>query len=534
MNKALLLILSCLFAIYCSCTIDNLAGGSSQQGNGMIVGSVVSMDGSPAITTIRIHSTDYVQTHEISINADTNFDIKTDSTGHFSISGINPGSYTIEANDLTSLAALRKVIITEQNDTTNVGTVGLKPYARITGIVEDTITGEHPPLYIQVPGLERLSRIDQNGTFSINDLPEGSFNLRIVAFDSTIAPLAAYDIKATSGATASVLILAGWRYSHNIHLNTTTSGANITGTVLNFPTLIRLTAANFDFNQVKNNGTDIRFTKSDYTPLPYEIERWDAVNKFAEIWVKVDTVHGNDSTQYITMHWGNPNAVSYSNETDVFDTTAGFTAVWHLAENSDSIFDATDNFFNGKSFGSTSSKGIIGNSRFFSNGNYIKIPGLLKSPSSITLSAWVKSDTTTRDGQEIISLGDAVSLRMDDLNLGTTGSFYTDSINFEMTGSKKYLAKSGWHFVVFSFNSAKQTQTLYIDGVQCAITNYVYPISYIGQGVDTYIGIHGNSKPYFNLVGQVDEVRVNNIAVTSEWIKLCFMNQKSQNSLVIW
>jgi hypothetical protein len=534
MNKALLMILSCFFAMYCNCTLDPLAGGSSQQGNGMVVGNVVSMSGTPSITTIRIRSTEYVQTHEISTNKDGTYDVKTDSSGHFSISGIDPGTYTIEANDLTSFAALIKVTITEKNDTTNIGTLGLKPYARITGIVEDIFTGEHSPLYIQVPGLERLVQIGQNGTFSIDDLPEGSFNLRIVAFDSTIAPVDVYDIKTTSGNTAPVHILAGWRYSHNIHLNTTTSGANISGNVLNFPVLIRLTAANFDFNQARDNGADIRFTKSNYTSLPFEIERWDAVNKLAEIWVKIDTVHGDDSTQYLTMHWGNLNAPNCSNGTAVFDTSAGFAAVWHLSETSDSAYDATGNAFNGKNFGSTSSTGMVGNSRLFSNGTYIKIPGLLKSPSNITLSAWVKSDTTTRDGQEIISLGDAISLRMDDLNLGTTGSFYTDSINFEMTGSKKYLAKSGWHFVVFSFNSEKQVQTLYIDGVQCAITTYVYPVSYIGQGIDTYIGIHGNGKPYFNLVGQVDEVRVNNIAVTPEWVKLCFMNQKAQNSLVIW
>jgi hypothetical protein len=49
------------------------------------------------------------------------------------------------------------------------------------------------------------------------------------------------------------------------------------------------------FSQAQFGGSDIRFTKADNTFLPYEIERWDSAHSQAEIWVKVDTVFGNDS-----------------------------------------------------------------------------------------------------------------------------------------------------------------------------------------------------------------------------------------------
>jgi hypothetical protein len=32
----------------------------------------------------------------------------------------------------------------------------------------------------------------------------------------------------------------------------------------------------------------------------------------------------------------------------------------------------------------------------------------------------------------------------------------------------------------------------------------------------------------------MDEVRVNNISLSSDWIKLCFMNQKERDALVKW
>ena len=230
-------------------------------------------------------------------------------------------------------------------------------------------------------GLERLAQVRQDGTFAIVDLPEGIFSLRLVAVDSAITPVELSGVNAASGSTASVAIPAdGWRHLRRFRLNTTALGAGVAGNVAHFPVLVRLTGGNFDFSQAKDDGADIRFAKSDTTFLPYEIERWDPVAGLAEVWVKVDTVHGGDSTQSLTMYWGNTDAADSSNGTAVFDTAAGFAGVWHLSDTGDSVHDATGDAFNGTNSGSTASAGMIGNSRNFTNGNYIKISGLLGFP----------------------------------------------------------------------------------------------------------------------------------------------------------
>jgi hypothetical protein len=236
------------------------------------------------------------------------------------------------------------------------------------------------------------------------------------------------------------------------------------------------------------------------------------------------------------MQWGNIHASDSSNSATVFDTTDGFSGVWHLAGNSDSVFsDATGNCFNGQNSGSAAIAGIIGNSRIFSNGNYVKIPGLLKTPSSLTLSAWAQTDTSNGSGQEIVSIGDVALIRMDDNSgIGTMGSFYGDSVNYVATFSKQYLNKTGWHYIVYTFDNITNTQTLYIDGVQTAVTSNTNPLYYLGHGTDTYIGNHGNGKQNFGFIGKIDEVRVNNTPVTSDWIKLCYENQKEAEALVRW
>jgi hypothetical protein len=37
---------------------------------------------------------------------------------------------------------------------------------------------------------------------------------------------------------------------------------------------------------------------------------------------------------------------------------------------------------------------------------------------------------------------------------------------------------------------------------------------------------------YFN--GRIDEVRVSSLALTADWIKLCYMNQKENDFLVVF
>ena len=51
--------------------------------------------------------------------------------------------------------------------------------------------------------------------------------------------------------------------------------------------------------------------------------------KKAALWVLVD-LKGNDNSQSILMHWGNPGAVSAANSKAVFSKEAGFLGVYHL------------------------------------------------------------------------------------------------------------------------------------------------------------------------------------------------------------
>jgi hypothetical protein len=143
----------------------------------------------------------------------------------------------------------------------------------------------------------------------------------------------------------------GWKFSRAIKMDTTASGAGITSNVTSYPVAVILKEANFDFSQAQPQGSDIRFGKSDGTPIPYAIERYDGAGKAAVFWVKLDQVMGNNNTQSFNMYWGNATAKDASDTTKVFSAADGFMGIYHLDEDGNTTpggyKDSSDDPING-------------------------------------------------------------------------------------------------------------------------------------------------------------------------------------------
>ncbi|MCP4711817.1 MAG: DUF2341 domain-containing protein, partial [Planctomycetes bacterium] len=217
--------------------------------------------------------------------------------------------------------------------------------------------------------------------------------------DDTIA--LAQNITIPADSTLTISPYHNWQHKHKITLNTTSSGANINQSVSDFPLLVRLQSQSLSQSQSKSifedshpKGTDIRLSKSNGAPLPYEIEQWDMAAGKAAIWVKIDTIHPNNNTQYIYLYTGNPSlrvsepeaSASRSHGLEsgpaVFDTTNGFTGVWHMnnkPEQDASLLDATTNTHHG-SFDTVMAaenlvEGIVGEALMFDGkDDDIKLP----------------------------------------------------------------------------------------------------------------------------------------------------------------
>jgi biopolymer transport protein ExbB len=392
--------------------------------------------------------------------------------------------------------------------------------------------------YARIFGLERLAVVDRaTGRYDFAEVPAGQYSLRLTATGEGTAPVTVEGVVAPPGDTVRLAPFSAWKFSRTLLLNTTSTGAGVTEDVLGFPVLIRLKPDNFDFSRAKSGGADLRFMKPDNTPLPYEIEQWDSSAGRAALWVRVDTVRGGTPSNIILMFWGNPNAAAAGKGCAVFDTANGYCGVWHLA-NCD---DATSHARNGTGSGLSDTAGIIGRCQYFSGGGYAKIPGLAGTPAAMTLSAWANLDTVQGVGSEVVSVGDAALIRMDDSwhGKGTQGAYFVDTVTDAdsthcVAKSGLFFKKTGWHFLTYTIDPRAGIERLFIDSLPAAVTASPVPIVYGGVGSDVYFGKHGNDKPGFNFTGAIDEVRIASVVRSQGWIRLSYMNQRPDDRLVVW
>jgi hypothetical protein len=320
-----------------------------------------------------------------------------------------------------------------------------------------------------------------------------------------------------------------WTYSKNLYFNTKPSGANVTNNVVKFPILVRLDSTNFDFTTAQDSGQDVRFAKSDGTHLYYQIEKWDNIGQQAFVWVRADTIYGNDSLRYATMYWGNVNVFSMANAKAVFDTGNGFVGVWHL--NNSDFTDATCNHNDATNYGTTDTVGVIGTSRKFvyTNPDSIRVLGLLGSPATVTVSAWVKVEAIDATSGSVVSMGDNVVLE----HKTYIQDAYHYSSGWNTSASTSNLIGAGWSYVTFVCNPGSSSQLIYVNGQQVASAANNAAIAY-NQGPNTLFGRHGNGGTASDFGGIMDEIRIERTNRSVDWIKLSYENQKPVQDLVVY
>jgi hypothetical protein len=534
----------------CGLTPLSSGGGTDFPNTGRVVGALISLDGNPSphskVLLVSRTFNPVADRSPLSVLEDT-----TDGNGMYRFSPADTGEYTITAVQLEERTRAMICGIHVGKDTVRVDPAIMQKPGAITVTLPggaDIANG-----FIYVPGTTLSAMLFGNsGTAMLDSVPAGIIpSVNYGEVERSEVRVIRYDIPVTSGSTTEVLY-PYWNYAKTIFLNTTQTGAAVSGNVLGFPVLVRLSSVNFTFAQARANGDDIRFSKTDGTPLFYEIEKWDSAQAAAAIWVRLDTIFGNNSSQNIMMYWGAPtSSTSGSNGAKVFDTANGFQGVWHFSGPTGSAaIDATANGYNGAPRGTAlpgSVAGIIGNANVFNGGDFYEMPGTARSTlnfpehGTYCVSAWVNTDSLSGEYQMIASKGDKqYNLQFKGATKNWQFTEYQDTTGWDETASRA--VAGSWVYLVGVRSNLKQY--LYVNGV-CADSS-IFTLPFVASDT-TYAERHGyrditnnfmiGKKVDYNawfFMGAIDEVRVSSRALSPEWIKLCYMNQKGADALVIF
>ncbi len=332
---------------------------------------------------------------------------------------------------------------------------------------------------------------------------------------------------------------ANWAHFADLNLDTSPTGANVTATVKDFPILVRLTADNFDFSEARGQGQDLRFARADGAPLAYQIERWDSSKAVAEIWVKADTVFGNTSIQTLRCYWGNPAAADSSNGASVFLNR--HVAVWHMG--GDANTPRANSVSGGQAAlpvnydGDESKPGLIGLADSLDGGgpgDYLDIgDGYQDFSGGFMFSVWAYP-TAVKGYASFLELGNGESADNISLFRDTT----TDDLRFDIynpgasIGSIKASAAislNQWQHLAVTVTSSG-TMNLYKNGDLVSSGTLSNSISGNWRASNFLGKSNGTRDGYFQ--GMLDEPEISNSPHSDSWIKLCYENQKANQTLV--
>jgi hypothetical protein len=530
---------------------------------GSVSGIILDELGNPAAgVVVRLMPSDYDPVTGIS-----NITVLTDTTngmGQYTFGRLDSATYNVEAIDPSNGSKLLIYALEVSGDSVEAP----------LGILEQPGTAVIPwpeflnsdALYLYVPGTgihAYISHADMAaGEIRLESVPAGIIPgiYYVSDVDTGAAVLLASDVTVNAGETVRLPTYFTWQYSAKITINTTSSGADVAENIYNYPLLVRLDSSSV-FEEAELDGSDIRFSKSDGTMLPYEIEHWDKTAQSAHIWVRMDTVYGNNDSQYIMIHWGRADAQDQSNGAAVFDTSENYAGVWHLYQDptgtSPQFTDASAEGNHGltrkyipadASVATPLYKGI----RFDGREQYISTSREYTNPGIFTLSMWCRLDSAA--GGVLMDFASAELLKdssygghdrvvwLDSLGYLRFGVF-EDSLRLEDRQWAQHYEKvirsdetwfdTDWHHVTAVFGPGNQA--LYMDGARVAFNpDATFASNHSGAwrfgfgSTDHWLDRPRND----HFPGSMDEVRIAYVVRSDAWIKLNYETQKENSTVV--
>ena len=338
----------------------------------------------------------------------------------------------------------------------------------------------------------------------------------------------------------------GWLGNWHKRIKITVSHDQVDGNLTDFPLLIYLSSSSglshnnltcvFTELPTKDMRRKIAVTAADGLTQCYaEIEKWDDTNRKAWIWVKAPSISSTQDTFfYLYYDQTQPDNTAYVGDTgstaaeNVWD--GNYKLVMHLEETVGTQHDSTANHNDG-----TPQNGIDQNAAGMVDGadhldgtdDQVQVsdsPSLSFTNNQLTLEGWVRFDSLPADETVIARKNDQWQLGFETSssirNLvstnGVTGWTVANDENYP-------LQTDTWYYCTFVYDGSRIMHK--INGEQ------------IGSPHTVTGNINDNSNPLYlgycvysgrHLKGYIDEVRVSNVARSSEWVKATYQTEKDQ------
>lgn len=306
------------------------------------------------------------------------------------------------------------------------------------------------------------------------------------------------------------LASAQWNADWSSRKKITINAQGVAEVVSPASVVVRLHSGNFDFTKVNVDGSDVRFIAiDDKTELKYHIEKFDAVNELAVIWVQLPKIAAADKDAHFWLYSGNEKATVSTDTKTSWDTNT--VAAFHFSEKS-LLQDSSATALVAGGEITLQKAGLIGEAAVFVGKPFvISVNPAVKraAGAGYTWSAWIKPSSLPQKAS-LYNQGDAVSLKIDgqklSLNVGASN----------ILGGE--IKSATWQHVAFTLEGGKAN--IFINGVS------------VGAGDAPVLDAESDIKIGDGYTGEMDEMEIANVARSAAWLKLAATSQGVDSQLL--
>ncbi len=289
------------------------------------------------------------------------------------------------------------------------------------------------------------------------------------------------------------------------------TGVAPAGAVSNLTVPVRLHSGNFDFLGAKLDGSDLRFLAADdLTPLNFHIERYDATEELALVWVQLPQLAPQMADQKVYAYFGNVSATAAANAAASYD--AATAAVFHFGEADGVARDATANGNAAVAPIAIERAGLLGSSARFDGTQTLEIaPSAslsMDDARGTTIALWVRPDAGVTRGT--LYRQGKVRLDIDE------GTLMLRTPDTDVVGGG--ISADVWQYVVVTARGGEIK--FYLDGRQAAAGKASLPLQQapvvVGEG----------------FAGLIDELQLSSTVRSADWVRLNAAAQGSDGRLI--
>jgi Leucine-rich repeat (LRR) protein len=157
-------------------------GGSGTETVGIVGNIVDSSNHAVAGASVKLRRSDYLDTSIAPLQKTALLlaDAVTNDTGWFFIGSVDTGAYTIEVNDGRHNAALLSCTVSRRDSLFVLPKSVIRPTGAIHGKIPPLPQTDSMKFSVYIYGLDRANVTNDSGNFTISDVPEGSYSLKII------------------------------------------------------------------------------------------------------------------------------------------------------------------------------------------------------------------------------------------------------------------------------------------------------------------------------------------------------------------